>query len=42
VRVRSRIDGRPETLTGPALVPPTGAESMIRTRLGVEREAIWA
>ena len=41
VRVRSRSNGRPkaeETLTGPALVAADGAESMIRTRLGVERE----
>jgi putative polyketide hydroxylase len=41
VRVRSRIDGRPEaqaTLTGPALVAADGAESTIRTRLGIQRE----
>ena len=38
VRVRSRIDGREQTLTGPAVVAADGAESMIRTRLGIQRE----
>src|SRR5258707_619177 len=38
VRVRSRIDERPEALTGPALVAADGADSMIRTRLGIQRE----
>jgi putative polyketide hydroxylase len=38
VRVRSRIDAGEETLTGPALVAADGADSMIRTRLGIQRE----
>jgi putative polyketide hydroxylase len=38
VWVRSRTDGHQETLTGPALVAADGADSMVRTRLGIERE----
>ena len=38
VRVRSRNDAGEKTLTGPALVAADGAESTIRTRLGIQRE----